>query len=178
MFPGPSSPIDRSKDELNGFQDRGLPRIIWTDVRSGRSDRDLGVVEAAVVVELVWSSSSTVPAPVLADRSEGLRIQIEHHARSGHIARSRTTGTASPASPRTRPARIRDTRARTSARAASSCSSVRVVDSRSADSVKYSVTRSGVPEAQRVAAGERVDRQLEALVDALLARGAGRSCSR
>ncbi len=92
--------------------------------------------------------------------------------RSGHIAAKSHHWHALPGSAGNSPARILATRTRTSSRTASSCSSDRVVLSRVADSVKYSVTRSGVPEAERVAAGQRVDRQLEALVDALLARHA------
>ena len=72
--------------------------------------------------------------------------RLTHHTRSGHIARqSQYRHASADGVAANSPARIRDTRASTSARARSSCSSVRVVDSRKALSVKYSVTRSGVP---------------------------------
>ena len=82
---------------------------------------------------------------------------------------SRTTGTASPGVAANSPARIRDTRASTSARASVQ---LLVRPGRGQPQRRLGEVEGhplGRAQAQRVAAGERVDRQLEALVDALLA---------
>src|SRR5215207_422425 len=79
------------------------------------------------------------------DVIEAMRV-TGHHIRSGHIAlKSQLPQTLADGVAVNSPARTRATRAKMSPRTASSCSFVRVVDRRVADSVKYSVTRSGVP---------------------------------